>query len=198
MPHDQAYYEAEKKIEEAQRSGATKLDLNGYRKPDNEKLTELPELLVLGGLTQLQSLNVSGNLLLKLPELLGGLTQLQSLNVSGNRLVELPELLGRLTQLRSLNASNNQLSELPGSLGILSKLENLDVSGNRLSDVPEELSSLENLDLLSLGSAASYPGGNPITELPICIRHLKMFDIFISQFFRTHHYSRLDRRTTKP
>ncbi len=39
MARDEAYRRAEKKIEQAQRSGATKLDL------DRMKLTELPEWL---------------------------------------------------------------------------------------------------------------------------------------------------------
>ena len=53
MARDEAYYEAEKQIEEARRSGANKLNLISM------KLTELPESL--GGLTQLQILNLSRN-----------------------------------------------------------------------------------------------------------------------------------------
>ena len=45
MARSKAYLEAEKKIEEALRSGAEKLDLSaGLGARDDEKLTELPEL----------------------------------------------------------------------------------------------------------------------------------------------------------
>ncbi len=55
MPHDQPYLQAEKKIEEALKSGATELDLsNEYNAPDEKKLTELPESI--GKLRQLKSL----------------------------------------------------------------------------------------------------------------------------------------------
>ena len=50
MPHDQAYLEAEKKIQQALQSGATELDLRGM------KLTELPESI--GQLKQLRKLDL--------------------------------------------------------------------------------------------------------------------------------------------
>jgi Leucine-rich repeat (LRR) protein len=71
MARDEAYRQAEKKIEEARRSGAKELHLVGM------VLTELPESL--GQLTQLQSLDLSQNELTALPESLGNLTQLQTL-----------------------------------------------------------------------------------------------------------------------
>ena len=52
MARDKAYKKAEKKIEEALRTGATELDLScSYDAKDSERLTELPESL--GRLTQL-------------------------------------------------------------------------------------------------------------------------------------------------
>ncbi len=54
MARDQAYREAEKKIEEARRSGAKKLDLSAHQWETliPQQLTELPESL--RQLTQLQ------------------------------------------------------------------------------------------------------------------------------------------------
>jgi Leucine-rich repeat (LRR) protein len=60
MAKDEAYRKAEQRVEEARRSGAKELDLSN--KPWIElapKLTELPE--ALGQLTQLQTLDLSGN-----------------------------------------------------------------------------------------------------------------------------------------
>jgi hypothetical protein len=53
MAHDEAYYEAEKKIEAARRSDATNLNLSKIG------LTELPG--TIGHFTHLLKLNVGGN-----------------------------------------------------------------------------------------------------------------------------------------
>lgn len=67
MPtNQQAFKKAKRKIDQAQRDGATELSLVGMR------LTQLPESL--GQLTQLQSLVLSYNQLTALPESLGQLT----------------------------------------------------------------------------------------------------------------------------
>src|SRR5688500_13338907 len=102
MARDEAYREAEAKIEQARRSGATELGLR------NMGLNELPE--AIGQLTNLKKLDLGSdtwkekiNQLTVLPEWLGQFTQLQSLNLSGNGLAILPEWLGQFTQLQSLN-----------------------------------------------------------------------------------------------
>ena len=59
MARDEAYREAEKKIEEARRLGATELD-------SSNMTAESPEML--GTLTQLRSLKLSDNGLTALPE----------------------------------------------------------------------------------------------------------------------------------
>ena len=108
MPKDQAYLEAEQKIADALRSGATELDLRSMA------LTELPESI--GQLTQLKKLDLSW----------GYKDEKQK-----NQLTALPDSLGQLTQLTSLNLSNNQLTALPDSLaalGALTQLETLDIS----------------------------------------------------------------------
>ncbi|MCB8977345.1 MAG: leucine-rich repeat domain-containing protein [Ardenticatenaceae bacterium] len=120
-------------------------------------LTELPEWL--GQLTQLQSLYLSFNNLTELPEWLGQLTQLQSLNLSSNNLTELPEWLGQLTQLQSLDLSSTNLTELPEWLGQLTQLQSLDLSSTNLTELPEWLGQLTQLQSLNLS-------GNNLTELP--------------------------------
>ena len=142
MARDQAYREAEKRIEAARRSGAKELDLIGI------KLTELPESVEQ--LTQLRSLNLSYNQLTALLESLGQLTQLQSLDLSSNQLTALPESLGQLTQLQSLDLSNNQLTTLPESLGQLTQLQSLNLARNQLTTLPEPLGQLTQLQSLAL------------------------------------------------
>jgi Leucine-rich repeat (LRR) protein len=83
MGRDKAYQKAEKKIEEARRSGARELDLNGRRSEESQKLIVVPESL--GQLTRLQTLVLSYNQLTALPESLSQLTQLEGLYVYVNR-----------------------------------------------------------------------------------------------------------------
>src|SRR5215510_2152430 len=90
MAQNEAYRRAERKIEIALMSGK-ELDLSMRWGGNSEKLTELPESL-------------------------GQLTQLQSLDLSGNRLTELPASFGQLAELRELDLGNNQLKVLPQSM----------------------------------------------------------------------------------
>jgi Leucine-rich repeat (LRR) protein/GTPase SAR1 family protein len=157
VARDQAYINAEKKIEEAQRLGATNLSLSGM------EITELPESL--GQLTQLKALDLRYNKLSPLPESLGQLTQLKALDLSYNQLSSLPESLGQLTQLQALDLSSNQLSSLPESLGQLKQLQALDLSSNQLSSLPESLGQLTKLQDLNLSS-------NQLSSLPEALGQL--------------------------
>jgi hypothetical protein len=158
MAKGKAYQGAEEKIEAARRSGAKDLDLSvGYGRPDSEKLTHLPESL--GGLAQLQSLDLSSNGLTALPEWLGGLSQLRKVNLSSNALMALPESLGGLAWLEWLDLSGNRLTALPEWLGGLSQLETLDIRDNGLMALPEWLGGLSQLKRLNLS-------GNQLTALP--------------------------------
>ncbi|HEX5706065.1 MAG TPA: leucine-rich repeat protein, partial [Pyrinomonadaceae bacterium] len=188
MSRNEAYREAEKKIEEARRSGDKSLDLSGEYDADSPKLDELPESL--SQLTQLESLNLSDNQLTELPESLSRLTQLKSLNLSHNRLTELPEWMGQLARLNTLKLSGNRLTELPESLGQLTQLVTFDVLANQLTELPEslgELTKLEWVDLSGnqLSSLSEFPVrwhrlthlyigsagmGNPIGQLPSWLR----------------------------
>jgi len=179
------YRRAEEKIEEVRWSGANELDLRGY---DDElsKLTELPESM--GQLTQLESLNLSGNHLRSLPESMGQLTQLQSLDLSGNQLRSLPESLGLLTALKQLYIHHNQfpsllrvifqikglsgfyaaglkLKSLPAEIGQLLELEELFLGDNQLVTLPPEIGNLKSLKSL-------YLVQNHLVNLPPEIRNL--------------------------
>ncbi|NEO88189.1 MAG: hypothetical protein F6J87_28620 [Spirulina sp. SIO3F2] len=164
MARDWAYQAAKYKIAEALRTGATELDLScDWVAEDSERLTELPESL--GQLTQLQTLDLSGNQLEELPESLGQLTQFQTLNLSHNQLTMLPESLSQLTQLQTLNLLGNQLEELPESLGELTQLQALNLYNNELKELPESLSQLTQLQALNLYN-------NELKELPESLSQL--------------------------
>jgi Leucine-rich repeat (LRR) protein len=165
MARNKAYYEAEKKIEEALKSGATELHLSylQYRDSKPPELTELPDLL--WQLTQLTKLNLSDNQLMSLPDSLGQLTQLTKLNLSDNQLMSLPESLERLTQLTELDLSSNQLTSLPESIGQLRSLLSLQLMYNHLSSLPDSITNLEQLRYLNLG-------GNKLGVVPEVLRGL--------------------------
>jgi internalin A len=171
----------EERIEEARRMQATHLDL------EKLGLTQLPRSL--STLTELHSLNLSGNQLASLPPSIGCFLQLQELDISHNRLTALPENLGQLGQLRDLDASNNQLSALPESLGQLAQLQILIVWGNQLTALPQSLRQLTQLQRLDVSNnrLQALPGslgqlkrlevlsvwGNQLTGLPESMRKLR-------------------------
>ena len=148
---------AERRIEEAARSGATKLNLNRL------ELRELPESI--GQLTQLQELYLQEDKLTALPESIGRLTQLQELDLSTNALTALPESIGQLTQLQKLTLHGNRLTTLPGWIGRLTQLRGLYLGETQMNALPESISQLTHLRKLMLFS-------NRLTVLPESMGHL--------------------------
>jgi hypothetical protein len=144
MARDEAYREAEQRIEAARQAGATELDLH------NLKLTEVPE--AIAALTQLQTLNLSDNQLTELPEAIAALSQLQTLDLSGNQLTELPEAIAALSQLQTLDVGKNQLTTLPISLSNLTKLTSLLLWRNPFLSIPNIVFRLKSLVSLQLNS----------------------------------------------
>ncbi|QUY41229.1 COR domain-containing protein [Acaryochloris marina] len=169
MAQDKPYQEAERKIAEALRTGATTLNLEcSWFANDSEKLTELPESM--GQLSQLQELNLSSNQLTTLPESMGQLSQLQELKLSSNQLTTLPEWLGQLSQLQVLYLDSNQLTTLPEWLGQLSQLQVLYLDSNQLTTLPEWLGQLSQLQVLYLDS-------NQLTTLPEWLGQLSQLQV---------------------
>ena len=171
MARDEAYHRAEVKIEEAQRSGATELDLSAkWNTQGMEILTELPE--ALRNLSQLQSLDLSHTKLKEPMEIVSDLTGLRSLSLRGALNGEY-DWLYKLTQLRSLNLGSNELTSLPAWLNNLVHLERLDLSNNSLSELPDPLSALTQLRSLDLNF-------NKLTSLPSWLNnlvHLERLDL---------------------
>jgi len=74
-----------------------------------------------------------------LPELLGGLTSLEILDISGNSISSIPSSIQNLELLSRLNASHNQLSTLPESIDELRELEELDLTHNLFTGMPSAM-----------------------------------------------------------
>ena len=157
MAKDEAYREAEKKIEQARRIGATKLNLSDM------KLTSLPESL--GQLTQLQTLVLSSNQLKSLPEWLSQFKHLETLDLFCNDITVLPDWIGKLTKLRTLDLHCAHVKYLPESLADLTQLRKLEIGYSRLEEVPEWLGRLSQLESLSLA-------GHNLNSVPEFLRKL--------------------------
>jgi hypothetical protein len=147
MARDKAYREAERRIEQARREGATTLNLSGMG------LTEVPEAIT--SLTQLTWLNLSDNQRINSIDAIASLLQLTKLNLKNNQLTSIPEEIASLTQLTKLNLHNNQLTDIPEAITSLTQLTVLDLSGNQLTSIPEAIASLTQLTSL-------YLSGNPL------------------------------------
>jgi len=78
------------------------------------------------------TVDLSNNLLMRLPENFPTLTHIIKLDLSKNRLEELPEYFGQMTQLRHLDLYSNQITRLPVSFCQLRNLKWLDLKGNPL------------------------------------------------------------------
>jgi internalin A len=171
---EEAFAEAEKRIQKALKTGATELDLGGLG------LTELPESI--GQLSRLQKLFLSNNQLTSLPESIGQLNhlrelelnfipqlilersigklnELQVLSAVANQLEVFPEWISQLSQLRQIYFQSNNFQSLPNSLGVLKELRILCVWGNKLVALPDSIGSLHKLESI-------YIEDNQITTLP--------------------------------
>ncbi len=140
--------------------GVSRLDLS------NKGITEITQREaqdLVKNYPNLRDLDLRGNELREIPgAMLGGLTQLETLVLMGNKLVKLPEEIGRLKNLRTLELSYNMLTRLPDTINLLKRLEALSLSANKLQGVPRSISALSKLRKLWLD-------GNELTAIPVFI-----------------------------
>ncbi|KAG1676077.1 hypothetical protein FOA52_014942 [Chlamydomonas sp. UWO 241] len=127
-------------------SSATTLDIS------SNLIQSIPEAL-FPGLTQLVSINLSGNGLDSLPDDISALTALTRLDASHNKLSSLPEGLWKLVGLVELNLGHNKLSVIGGDIVQLSALQALDVSSNDLRVLPPAVGWLPLKSLELSGNA---------------------------------------------
>ncbi|XP_033205001.1 leucine-rich repeat 47 [Bombus vancouverensis nearcticus] len=104
--------------------------------------------------SNLKLLDISNNLLYKLPQQIGKLESLVNLKASQNMLSFLPQSLGNLHNLKYLDLSKNKLRYLPGSIRNL-HLITVDVSNNDFSSVHYALYSKSKINVPSLTECAA-------------------------------------------
>lgn len=129
-----------------------------------EMLGGLPNQPVYWG--SLNTLVLTGNHLVWLPESVATLVSLTELWISDNKLTELPSSIGMLKDLTLLRAANNKLQAIPASLGRLKKLQRLHLGRNQLKSLPNSICQLPFLRELLVSS-------NRIVHLPEDIGYLQ-------------------------
>jgi Leucine-rich repeat (LRR) protein len=113
------------------------------------ELISLPD--ELGTLEDLQQLDATNNRLRVLPPVLAELPALKKLMLAHNQLTQLPELGAfNLPPLVQLVASHNALTAVPPSFAGLIYLVELDLSHNRLGTLPSGLGGMRALKTLML------------------------------------------------
>jgi Leucine-rich repeat (LRR) protein len=128
---------------------------------NNNRLTEINMVILL---LNLESLNISGNLISQLPAEFGKLGQLKTLNISGNQLKELPQSVENLFNLENLEAAFNQLTALP-SMANFQKLLTLNIGGNAILSLPKDFGKAVHLQIF-------YAWNNQLESLPASINQL--------------------------
>lgn len=120
-------------------------------------LERIPETEI-GALQNLKSLNLSQNDIKVIPYQVGSLAKLEVLDVSENSLGQLteghalPDTIGNLSKLKELKLQGNLIDKLPVQFKYLKKLENLDISSNHFQVLPMEVAQLENLRKLNVAN----------------------------------------------
>ena len=107
-------------------------------------LTKIPKQIF--ACSKLKFLNLSKNELKgKLNRRIVQLKQLESLDLAGNYLNKLPCSIGRMKALKRLDLSFNCLHELPKTISNLKDLEYLSIANNPIEILPEELKNLKGI-----------------------------------------------------
>lgn len=125
----------------------------------------------------LESLDLHGNRLFRLPEGLRHLDRLKTINLSKNRLTNgIFNLLGQVHSIRELRLGENLLDGDPTEfLRDLKSLEVLDLRDNAITDISAGLADLVNLRILIVA-------GNKINSVPFsCLQSLPLVELDVAR-----------------
>lgn len=123
------------------------------------QLLSLPNQICDVDSRRLVRLDVSSNNLMAIPACFGGFRHLREFWMQSNKLEEVPESLYQMPSLRILDVSSNFIVALSNDLGQLTNLQVLRASHNKLTSIPDSIGRLEKLESLDV----SYNG---MTDLP--------------------------------
>jgi len=135
----------------------------------------------IGQLTNLESLALRWNNLVRLPPEIGHLTKLKWLDLGDNELTELPSEIGRLCNLEVLFVYRNPLTKLPPEIGNLHSLKRLILYRTRLTALPSAIGRLSELEQLDLG-ATHFAALPPELAQLMNLKDLKLITCGLSAF----------------
>uniref|UniRef100_W8BIH1 Protein flightless-1 n=1 Tax=Ceratitis capitata TaxID=7213 RepID=W8BIH1_CERCA len=117
----------------------------------NTQRTLLNFPTTLDSLSNLSELDISKNMLPKIPDCVYNLPNLKRVNLSDNAITELSSNIEFWQKLEVLNLSRNQLTTLPGAICKLTYLRCLYVNDNRLDfdGIPSGIGKLCSLEIFS-------------------------------------------------
>lgn len=101
---------------------------------NNNKLKEVPEA-IFNDLKNLILLDLSGNIIAKLPSTINSLLSITNLNLANNQLKEIPEKLRDLSTLKNLDLSKNPIEKLEDD-SLPTNIEELNISETKITRLP--------------------------------------------------------------
>ena len=101
--------------------------------------------------------------------------ELQTLNLSDNILHELPDSFASYQSLTSLVLDNNRFKDFPEAVCLLRNLEILSISKTEISNISPQIVELDRLRRLALDS-------NDIREIPKSLVLMKTLEVFCDVF----------------
>ena len=101
-------------------------------------------------LQNLKILNLSDNFISALPPFLKDIKNLEELYLNNNKIELIPSSIQFFPSLKILNISENNIERLPMEIGLMNKLESLSIERNEFTEIPTTLCFLKNLKHLNL------------------------------------------------
>lgn len=106
----------------------------------------------IGSLFQLYFLTITGTKLKKIPVHIGQLYRgfLCNLDISHNMITKIPKSFSLLSRLKYINLSHNNIGTLPDKFCQMTQLIEIDLSHNKLKSLPKKMGQFWNLEKLDL------------------------------------------------
>lgn len=114
---------------------------------------------------KLESLQLSGQNINKVPKEVFKLTELKYLSMSYTKLKILPKGLSKLTKLEHLSVKNNLLNEIKIDFSRLTQLKTLHLTNNQFESIPKSLNKAASLEMLYLQNNNIREANRDFTQL---------------------------------